>query len=110
MVEYGIHYDPIFHRWLFVIEDNRGNFLTRVFENNKIIYEERNLKYSCSLSNLCFYNNTLFIPKDGAIRGYNFLKNVFKDFNCSIVSEDSKLIREDKKFIAINEKEIYQIG
>ena len=108
--EYGIHHDDATGRWLFITEDNNGRFNTRVFDKKEILYEEDSIRYNCPLNNICFFNGTIFIPIDGAIRGYNYKRNAYKDFNCSIVSEESNIKREDKKFIVVNEKEVYQVG
>lgn len=110
IINYGIHYDIISKQWLFIIENDRGQFKTYIFNKNEIKYETDKIKYSTELNNMCFNNGTIFIPIDGAIRGYSYSKNKYKDFICDIVTEDSKLIKESKKFTVINEKEIYKIG
>jgi len=108
--DYGIHYDPISENWLFIYENQKGEFLTYIFNKNLIKYEEDKIKYSSELGNLCFYNNTIFGAHDGYITGYNYKKNLYKNFECSVIEEGAKLIKKDKKFIVINEKEIYEIG
>jgi serine/threonine protein kinase len=108
--EYGIHYDSVSKTWLFIIQNQKGEFKTFVFNKNNIVFESEKINYIVKLSNICFYNNTIFIPGDGFIRGYNYQKNVFKDFKFDIVNEDSKLIKDGNKFTVINEQEIYQIG
>jgi hypothetical protein len=108
--EYGIHYDNASGNWLFIIQNQRGEFKTFVFNKNKIIFESDQINYSVGLSNLCFNNNTIFIPRDKSIRGFNYQKNVYKDFDFDVVNDDSKLIKDNNKIYVINEQEIYMIG
>ena len=107
--EYGIHFDLVSKNWLFVYQDNKGVFNTSIFDKNKLIYENNQINYIPQLSNLCFYNGTIYIPGDKLIRGFNAAKNVFKDFALDIVEADSKLIKKDGKMIIVNEQEIYSI-
>jgi hypothetical protein len=107
---YGIHYDPITNHWIVIIEDTKGCFHTKVFKQNKIVYESEKLKLNCDLGDICHYNSVLYIPKDGAIRGFNYLKNEYKDFQCSIVEEDAKLIKTGPKFKLIKDSGVYEIG
>jgi len=110
IVNYGLHYDFISKKWLFIIENQKGLFNTYIFDKNKIVFESDSIKYTNDLSNLCFYSNIIFKPSDGCIKGYSYEKNIYKDFECNVVNEDSKLLREGNKFIVINEKEIYKVG
>jgi len=110
IINYGLHYDIVTKKWLFITENQKGSFNTYIFDKNNIIYESEAIKYTNDLGNLCFYNNIIFKPSDGCIKGYSYEKNIYKDFECNIVNEDSKLLREDSKFIVINEKEIYKVG
>jgi hypothetical protein len=110
IVDYGIHFDTVTKRWLFIFEDSKGKFTTMVFDKNNLIYQSDSIKYTNTLSNLCFNNNVIFKPCDGAIKGYSYEKNIYKDFECSVVNEDSKIVKNSNKFIVINEKEIYKIG
>jgi len=108
--DYGIHYDPILERWLFIYENQKGEFWTYVFDKNIIKYEEKKIKYTIELGNLCFHNGTIFSAHDGYMKGFNYKKNIYKDFPCSIIEEGAKLIKKDKKFVVINEKNIYEVG
>ena len=110
IVNYGIHFDVTSKQWLFVIENSKGKFITYVFDKNKITYQEDNIKYMSSLANMCFGNKIIFKAGDKIIKGFSYEKNLYKDFNCDIVNEDSKLIKEGNKFIVINDKEVYQVG
>jgi len=110
IINYGIHLDIIKKLWLFITEDDKGNFKTLVFDKNKIVYSSDNIKYLVDLGNICMNNGIIFSPSDKCIRGYDFNKNIYKDFACDIINDSSKLIRENSKFIAINENEVYLIG
>lgn len=107
---YGMHYDPITNNWMLIIEDNSSCFHTKVFNKDKIIYENDNIKLSCDLGDLCHYNGVLYIPKDSAIRGFNYMTNNYKDFQCSAITSDSTLIKSGKKFTIIKEDGIFEIG
>lgn len=110
IINYGMHFDEIKKRWLFIIEDDKGNFKTFVFDKNKVIYNSNTIKYQTDLGNLCFSNGIIFSPSDKVIRGFGYEKNIYKDFVCEVVNDGSKLIREGNKFIIINEKEVYKLG
>jgi serine/threonine protein kinase len=108
--EYGIHRDPVSGQWLFIYYDNHSKFHTYVFEKNKVIFENHDIRYSANLGNLCFFATNVFSPSNGAIRGFSYSKNAYKDFPCQVINDDSKLIRTGNKFTVINEKEIYEVG
>ena len=73
-------------------------------------YETEQIKYNCQLSCPCISNNTLFIPVDGKIRGFAYAKSAFKDFECGIVNDGSRLIKKKNKFVIINDENIYSLG
>lgn len=110
ILNYGIHYDNTNNLWLVVYENEKSQFKTFVFKNNILEFENDTFKYIGSLSNLCFENKIMFKPSDKKIIAFRFDKNIYKEFECSIVSEDSKLSRRNGKFVIINEKEIYRFG
>lgn len=110
IINYGIHYDQISDRWLVVLENNKGVFNTYVIGHGIIEYQTDEIKYQCSLNGLCMYNKTIFIPLDGKIRGFSYVKNVFKDFGCQIVNTGSQLIKYKKKFHIINDENVYSFG
>lgn len=109
VVNYGIHWDDITGSWLIILEDSKGKFFTYVIGNG-IEYKTDAIKYECQLSFPCISNSTIFIPIDGKIRGFNYRKSAFKDFECSVVSEDSKLIKEKNKFVIVNPENVYVLG
>ena len=109
IINYGIHYDIISNKWLIVFENSQGKFDTLVISNS-VEYSNNQIKYQGSLNNLCLSNSIIYIPIDGKIRGYNYNKQVFKDFECSIVSPDSKLIKNGSSFTIINDENIYKLG
>lgn len=110
ITNYGIHYDVATDKWLVVLENETGSFLTLVFKGNDIQYECNEIKYECSLGNMCMSNNTIFFPIDGKIRGFAYAKDMFKDFQCGVVNYDSKLIKSGKKFIIVNDENIYALS
>lgn len=110
VTNYGIHYDVVADKWLVVLENETGSFLTLVFKENDIQYECDEIKYECSLGNMCISNSTIFFPIDGKIRGFAYAKDMFKDFQCGVVDYDSKLIKSGKKFIIVNDENIYALS
>ena len=110
IINYGIHYDNSTDSWLVVVEGKNGEFDTFIVNNEKMLYHSNKIKYQCPLNNLCIYNNIIFIPTDGSIRGFAYTKGVFKDFECGIVANDSKIIKRDKRFLIINDDNIYRFG
>ena len=110
ITNYGIHYDVVTDKWLVVLENETGSFLTLVFKGNDIQYEFNEIKYECSLGNMCMSNSTIFFPIDGKIRGFAYAKDMFKDFQCGVVNYDSKLIKSGKKFIIVNDENIYALS
>lgn len=63
-----------------------------------------------TLSNLCFHNELIYKPSDNAIIRFNYKTNEYKEFKVPIVSIETKLLKRQNKFIAINEDKIYEIG
>ena len=110
IINYGIHYDDISDKWLLILEDKTGTFRTYIIKNNDMLFETDQIKYTCPLNNPCISNSTIFIPIDGKIRGFSYVKSVFKDFECGVVNDDSKLIKRRNKFIIINDENIYSLG
>ena len=109
VVEYGVHYDTIGNKWLIILEDSTGTFHTFVVSQD-VEYKTDEIKYECQLSGVCISNSTIFIPIDGKIRGFSYKKSAFKDFDCSIVSGDSKLIKKKNKFTIVNDENVYSLG
>ena len=109
IINYGIHYDDITSKWLLLLEDKSGKFKTIILKNG-IDYETEQIKYNCQLSYPCISNSTLFIPVDGKIRGFAYKKSAFKDFECNVVNDGSKLIKKKNRFVIINDENIYSLG
>lgn len=110
IINYGIHHDKLTGYWLLILENGSGKFDTFMFDGNNLKYKTDEINYQCSLNNICFYGGTIFIPIDGKIRGFSYSKNVFKDFECAVVSENSKLIKNSSKFVIVNDENIYKFG
>lgn len=109
IIGYGLHYDGVTDKWLVVLDSASGKTKTYVVKHS-IEFGTDAIRYEGSLSNLCFAGNTLYIPIDGKIRGYNYQKQIFKDFDCGVVSPDSKLIKKNNSFIIVNDENIYKLG
>lgn len=107
IINYGIHYDDVSGKWLIILEDSSGRFNTYIIGNGSIEYHTNSIKYSCQLNCPCISNSTIFIPVDGKIRGFSYQKSVFKDFECNVVSEESKLIKEKGRFVIVNMENVY---
>jgi len=110
IINYGIHFDDISSKWLLLLEDKSGKFKTFILKNGAVDYETDQIKYNCQLSNPCISNSTLFIPVDGKIRGFSYTKSAFKDFECGVINDGSKLIKKKNKFVIINDENIYSLG
>lgn len=106
---YGIHRDKVSGGWLIILEDSKGIFDTYIIKDC-VEYHTDKIKYECSLYNPCIVNSTIFIPIDGKIRGFSYKKSAYKDFECAIVSEDSKLIKDKKKFVVVNTENVYMLS
>lgn len=109
IVNYGIHRDAMGGNWLVVLENGSGSFKTLVI-GKAVEYETEQIKYAGGLGNLCIFNNTIYIPIDGKIRGYSYQKQAFKDFECGIVTPDSRLIKKGPAFTIVNDENIYRLG
>lgn len=109
--EYAIKYDNITHKWLFVYQLSNGKCRTMVFNKNHIEYDDDVIMYNAQpLSNIDFYNNTIYDPADGKIIGTNIVKNTAKEFNCSVVDESSELKFTGRGFKIYNKNNIYNYG
>lgn len=109
IVNYGIHRDEISGKWLIILEDSKGKFSTFVIRGGTVEHKTDAIKYTCQLNCPCIYNSNIFIPVDGKIRGYSYKKSAFKDFECSVVSEESKLIKEKSRFVIVNLENVYYL-
>lgn len=109
IVNYGMHHDEVSGKWLIILEDSKGKFRTFVISGGTVEYQTDAIKYSCQLNCPCIYNSNIFIPVDGKIRGYSYKKSAFKDFECNVVSEESKLIKEKNCFVIVNLENVYHL-
>ena len=109
--EYGIKYDRVTKKWLFIYELSNGKYRTIVFNKNKVEYDDDIIMYNTqTLDNIEFCNNTIYDPADGKIIGTNLIKNTAKEFTCSVVDESSKLEFTGKGFKIYNQNNIYNYG
>jgi len=110
IVDWSFHHDDVTGNWLYITEDDKGIFNTYIMSKYAIEYHTNKIKYHTSLNNLDLNNNIIFIPEDKKIRGFSYKKNIYKDFDCEIVTGESNIKKHSKYFSVINEKEIYRIG
>ena len=109
LIGYGLHYDSVSDKWLVLIENSSGVVSTFILKKS-LEYQNDKLKYQGSLANICFSNGTIYIPLDGKFRGYNPSKQAFKDFDCGVISPDSRLIKQKNSFLIVNDENIYKLG
>ena len=109
--EYAIKYDKQTQRWLFVYQMSNGKYRTLVFAKKQIEYDDDVIMYNAQpLSNMDFFNNTIYDPADSRIIGTNIVKNTAKEFSCSVVDESSKLQFTGRGFKIYNKNNIYNYG
>ncbi len=109
--EYAIKYDKQTKKWLFVYQKANGKYRTMVFAKNQIEYDDDVILYNAqTLSNIDFFNNTIYDPADGKIIGTNIVKNTAREFECSVVDESSALKFTGKGFKIYNKSKIYNYG
>jgi hypothetical protein len=109
-VNYGLHYDEIAHRWLFIYEDAAGNFVTYVFEGTYLSYQNRTNKYAVPLDSLTINRNTIYTAHQDVIRGFSRKKNEYKDFDAPDVEEGATLKFRKGKMLVLNQTSIYEAG
>lgn len=109
--EYVMRYDKATGKWLFVYQMANGKYRTMVFYKNRVEYDDDMIAYDAqTLSNIDFYNNTIYDPGDGVITGTNIAKNTAKEFACSVVDEESKLRFNGRGFTIYGRSDIYSYG
>lgn len=110
IINYGIHFDNQTGRWLIILENSKCKFNTFIIKNGELDYKTDQIRYNCQLSSPCISNGTVFIPVDGKIRGFAYQKSAFKDFECGVINDDSRLIKKNSKFMIVNDENIYSLG
>lgn len=111
IIQHVIRYDPKSYTWLFIYETIDGKFTTLIYrKKNGEIHKQEDILYTGSLNNISYYNKLLYKPKDHTIVRFNYETGEYKDFIVPIITTETKLIKQYKKFIAINEQKIYEIG
>lgn len=109
--EYAIKHDPVTKAWLFVYQMPNGKYRTLVFNKKQVTYDDDVILYNAQpLSNIDFYNGTIYDPADSIIVGTNISKNVAKEFKCHVVDESSKLQFTGRSFKIYNKSNIYNFG
>lgn len=110
IVNYGIHCDNISGKWMILFEDKKNRYYTYVITETGIEYKTDEIRYECMLYYPCISNSTIYIPIENKIRGYNYSKLLFKDFECDVVDAGSNLIKNGKRFEIVNDDNIYVLG
>jgi serine/threonine protein kinase len=111
IVNSAIHYDEVSQNWLFIYETTGNKFVTMILNKKKGILAQRDdLHYMGPLTNLCFQNELIYKPSDGAIIRFNYKTNEYKEFKVPVISVETKLLKRQNKFIVINEDKIFEIG
>ena len=103
-----VHYDSHLDRWLLILEDSSSTFHTYIIDKNTVVWRSNKINYKCQVYNVCFDRGVIYIPVDDAIRGMSVKTLQYKDFKCSVVNSDSKLIKKNNQFIIINDENIYR--
>lgn len=103
-----VHYDVHKDRWLLILEDSSSKYHTYIIDKNSLIWKGDKISYKCPVYNVCFDNGIIYIPIDDVIRGTNVSTLKYKDFMCSAVNSDSKLIKKNNQFIIVNDENIYR--
>ena len=105
-----MHCKHDFHldRWLLILEDSSSTFHTYIIDKNTVVWRSNKINYKCQAYNVCFDRGVIYIPVDDAIRGMSVKTLQYKDFKCSVVNSDSKLIKKNNQFIIINDENIYR--
>ncbi len=109
VINYGIHHDAPADSWLIVLECVSGSFRTLVISGGSVLYDTDQIRYPGSLNHLCISNQILYMPADGRIRGYAYQRDQFKDFVCELVDADSKLIKKGRRFLILNNENLYYL-
>lgn len=109
--EYAIKYDAAAQTWLLIYEKPNGSFRTMVFGANGVEYDDDIVRYNATpLSNVCYYNGTVFDPGIKSFTGTNLKKGTSKVFQCDKVDETCRLKFEDGGFTIISDTTIYRFG
>lgn len=110
IIDWGIHFDKKNKHWLFVYINQNDVTKTLVFNKHSIVFTGDSIKYQCQLGNMCFDNGVIYIPSDKHIIGFNHATNVYKEFQSSVVDNESRLQKQGNKITATNDTEIYRLG
>lgn len=110
ITDYGIHFDHQLEYWLFIFSNVNGLTTTMVFNQRKLLYQSYDVPYNGNPGNVTIDNATIYIPGDGQITGFNYVKNQFKTFRAHVVNQDSKLLKKKDTIIVINDNKIWQLS
>lgn len=109
--EYAIKFDSISKTWLLIYEESSGAFRSMIFGQNGKEYDDNIVRYSATpLSNICYYNGTVYDPGIDSFTGTNLKKGTSKIFQCDKVDETSMLQFENNGFIIVGDTTIHRFG
>lgn len=110
IVDWGIHFDKKSKHWLFIYTNQNDVTKTSVFDKHNVVFTSDSIKYQCQLSNICYDNGIIYFPGDKHIIGFNHANNTYKEFQSSIVDNESRLQKKLSKITVVNDTEVYELG
>lgn len=109
--EYAIKYDQLTKTWLFIYETSNGAFRTMVFGEQGKEYDDTVVRYTATpLSNVCYYNRTVYDPGVQTFTGTNLKTAATKIFQCAAVDETCALKFDGKAFTIVSETAVHRFG
>lgn len=109
VINYGLHYDNAASKWLMILENSSGKYVSYIIDSSGCLYVTDEIRYHCQLSAPCINGDVIFIPADGRIRGFSYVKGIWKDFACDVVNDGSNLIKKKKGFMIVNDENIWRL-
>ncbi len=111
ITEYAIKFDSVTNTWFFIYEQSNGSFRTIVFGENGKEYDDTSIRYNAApLSNIAYFNGTVYDPGIKSFTGTNLKKGASKTFQYDIINETCALKRDNTGFTIITDTEVYKIG
>lgn len=110
--EYALKFDSVSKTWLFIYQKQSGAYRTLVLsQKGKIEKDSDNILYETTpLSNISYFNATIYEPKAKKIEAINLKTGNTGEFLCEVVDETSKLEWDLGAFKIITDTHIYQFG
>jgi hypothetical protein len=109
-----LRFDAKKNQWACIIEKTDGSHRVMIMDKGQIKADVERLRFTCHTDHICFDNDTLFLPSDGAIRAFQPAANVYKDFPVALMTDEHQLIRLGNKFYSFHSLDglglVYEIG